>query len=250
MNDNVNNVITIDGPGGSGKGTISRIIAHRLGWNYLDSGALYRVVGLAALRRGLALDAESQVGELASELDVVFENSADGGEGRILLEGEDVAAEIRTEQVASAASRVAAMPDVRLALLGRQRVFSRPPGLVADGRDMGSAVFTDASLKIFLTASQQERANRRYKQLKEKGIDVSLSTLFEEIERRDTRDSGRSASPMTMADDAILLDTTETGIEDVVEQILGLWRRVPAVMQQGVSYFETEQSGSETEQAD
>lgn len=227
-------VITVDGPSGSGKGTISRLLAQRLGWHLLDSGALYRLVGLAALRRGVALDDEAALGELAARLDVRFEQGDGGREGRILLDGGDVSDEIRTEQAAAAASRVATLPAVRAALLERQRAFSRPPGLVADGRDMGSVVFPAAALKIFLTASQQERALRRYKQLKAKGIDVSMDSLLDEIKRRDARDSGRSVSPLTIPDEAELVDTTAMGIDEVVAAILDLWKRETAARDEGV----------------
>ncbi|MBI5449895.1 MAG: (d)CMP kinase [Gammaproteobacteria bacterium] len=218
-------VITVDGPSGSGKGTVSRLVAWRLGWHFLDSGALYRLVGLAALQHGISLEDEQPLGQLAGQLDVRFESDGGVDEGRIMLEGVEVSAEIRSEQVAAAASRVAALPAVRDALLGRQRGFCRAPGLVADGRDMGTVVFPGAQLKIFLTASQQERALRRYKQLKEKGIDVNLVTLLDEIERRDARDGARQAAPLRMADDAILLDSTVIPVEQVVDRILELWQR-------------------------
>jgi cytidylate kinase len=214
-------VIAIDGPGGSGKGTISQIVASRLGWHYLDSGALYRLTALAAQNHALSLDDESSVSTLAEHLDVQF-----GTDGQILLEGEVVTGAIRTEEIGEAASVVAALPAVRAALLSRQRAFREPPGLVADGRDMGSVVFPDAELKIFLTASAEARAERRYKQLKEKGISVNLAHLLEDIQRRDERDSQRAASPMKVADNAIQLDTTALSIEQVVDRVLshcGQW---------------------------
>lgn len=212
-------LLAIDGPSGSGKGTVSQIIARRLGWHYLDSGALYRVLALAAENHTLALDDAESLETLAEHLDVEFALGKDG-QTIILLEGEPVTEQIRSEVVGNAASIVAALPGVRAALLARQRAFREMPGLVADGRDMGSTVFPDAPLKIFLTASAEARAERRYKQLKEKGMSVNLAPLLEDIERRDLRDSQRGASPMIAAEDAILLDTTELNIEAVVTKIL------------------------------
>ncbi|WP_126455430.1 (d)CMP kinase [Sulfuriflexus mobilis] len=214
-------LLAIDGPSGSGKGTVSQIIARRLGWHYLDSGALYRVLALAAENHTLALDDAESLETLAEHLDVEFALGKDG-QTVILLEGEPVTEQIRSEIVGNAASIVAALPGVRAALLARQRAFREMPGLVADGRDMGSTVFPDAPLKIFLTASAEARAERRYKQLKEKGMSVNLAPLLEDIERRDLRDSQRGASPMIAAEDAILLDTTELDIEAVVAKILEL----------------------------
>lgn len=212
-------LLTIDGPSGSGKGTVSQIIASRLGWHYLDSGALYRLLALAAENHTLALDDAESLETLAAHLDVQFASGKDG-QTVILLEGEPVTDHIRSETVGNSASIVAALPKVRAALLERQRAFREMPGLVADGRDMGSTVFPDAPLKIFLTASAEARAERRYKQLKEKGMSVNLAPLLEDIERRDLRDSQRGASPMIAAEDAILLDTTELGIDEVVTKIL------------------------------
>ncbi|MFZ5592816.1 MAG: (d)CMP kinase [Pseudomonadota bacterium] len=216
-------VITIDGPGGSGKGTISRILAQKLGWHFLDSGSLYRLTGLAARYHAIALDNEPALETLAAHLDVQFETD-EQLQGRIILEGEDVSDLLRGEECGNDASRVAVLPGVRRALLERQRAFLRPPGLVADGRDMGTVVFPGAQLKIFLTASPEERANRRYKQLKDKGLNVNLDNLLKEITERDVRDSTRSFAPMRPAPDAVVVDTTGMGVDAVVERIMELWR--------------------------
>ncbi|MDJ0905094.1 MAG: (d)CMP kinase [Woeseiaceae bacterium] len=218
-------VIAIDGPVGSGKGTIARRVATELGWHLLDSGALYRLVALAAAKRGVALDDVAQVTELAANLDARFGSDADGNE-QIWLEGADATAAIRTEECGAGASTVAVMQPVRDALFQRQRDFRRPPGLVADGRDMGTHVFTDASLKIFLTASAEERAKRRHKQLKGKGIDVSLAALSRDIEARDRRDSERSVAPLRPAEDARVLDSSGISIESVVATVLD-WAKQP-----------------------
>ncbi len=215
-------VLTVDGPGGSGKGTLARIIATRLGWHFLDSGALYRLLALAAAKRGVSLDDESSLSQLARALDVRFEGGDADNEPSVLLDGEDVSAAIRTETCGSNASRVAALPAVREALLARQRAFRQPPGLVADGRDMGTVVFADADSKAFLEASLEERANRRHKQLKEKGMDASLRDLVREIAERDARDRARSVSPLTPADGALVIDTTHLSIEAVVERVMAL----------------------------
>ena len=212
-------VITIDGPSGSGKGTVAGILAKRLGWNLLDSGALYRLLAFAAGNHGVALDNEALLEKLAAHLDVQFIGATDGKPARIILEGDDVTHAIRSETVAAGASKVAALPAVRDALLQRQRAFLEFPGLVADGRDMGTVVFPDAPLKVFLTASAEERARRRYLQLKAKGDDVSLSGLLDEIRARDERDTQRAIAPLKPAADAIQLDSTELSIEQVLERI-------------------------------
>jgi len=212
-------VIAIDGPSGSGKGTIARRVADALGYHLLDSGALYRLTALAAENAGVALDDAKAVAQVAAGLDAVFESNPDGSE-RILLGGVDVTRAVRRESTGTGASLVAAIPEVRAALLERQRAFRRAPGLVADGRDMGTVVFTSASLKIFLTASAGERAKRRYKQLKDKGMDGSLAALSRDIEDRDRRDSERSVAPLRPADDARLLDSSGLSIEAVTNTVL------------------------------
>ncbi|MGH8250056.1 MAG: (d)CMP kinase [Steroidobacteraceae bacterium] len=216
-------VIAIDGPGGSGKGTIARRVARHFGWHLLDSGALYRLVALAGMRAKLAPDDVQGQAGLAAELDVTF--GVDGnGEEQVKLSGADVTRQLRAEETGEAASRVAAWPAVRSALLGRQRAFACPPGLVADGRDMGSIVFPDSGLKIFLTASPGERALRRYKQLKEKGLSVSLAALSAEIAERDRRDTSRAVAPLIAVPDAIVVDSTALTIEEVVGRVSALAR--------------------------
>jgi cytidylate kinase len=216
-------VLTIDGPSGSGKGTISRRVAETLGWNLLDSGALYRLVGLAARRLGKMSSAEDEIATVAASLDVEFRIDASGAE-QIMLEGEDVTHLVRTEECGRLASAVAMLPAVRKALLGLQLGFRRPPGLVADGRDMGTQVFPGAALKVFLTASAHERAQRRYKQLKDKGIGVSLAALSRDIEDRDRRDFERLLAPLRPADDARVLDSSDLTIDDVTRTVLE-WAR-------------------------
>ena len=213
-------VITIDGPSGSGKGTVAGLLAKRLGWCLLDSGALYRLLAFAARNHGVDLTNEEARKLLAAHLDVQFEAATDDHGQRIILEGEDVTLAIRNEQVGSGASQVASLPAVREALLQRQRAFQEFPGLIADGRDMGTVVFPAAPLKVFLTASAEERARRRYLQLKAKGDDVSLSSLLDEIRVRDERDTQRAVAPLKPAQDAIQLDSTELSIEQVLERIL------------------------------
>jgi cytidylate kinase len=222
-------IIAIDGPSGSGKGTIARRVAAALGYHLLDSGALYRLVALAGARKGLSPDDQAGHAEVARGLQVEFGADEDGEE-RILLEGDDVTGTIRTEAAGAEASRVAAMPPVRTALLQRQHAFARAPGLVADGRDMGTVVFPGAPLKIFLTASAEERARRRHKQLKEKGLTVNIADLSQEIRERDLRDSNRPVAPLRPAEDALILDSTALTIEQVVDQVLALARsRLPAI---------------------
>ena len=217
-------VVTVDGPGGSGKGTISRLLAKKLGWHWLDSGAIYRLLALAALKSHIPLDDADALVALAGRLDVRFgENAA--GEPQVLLDGEDVTAELRTETCGDAASRVAAIPAVREALLARQRAFRQPPGLVADGRDMGTVVFPDAPVKIFLTASLEERAKRRYKQLKEQGFEFSIDALFQEMAARDKRDAERSVAPLRPAEDAEVLDCSVLPIDEVLNQVLAIVRK-------------------------
>ena len=215
-------VITIDGPTASGKGTIARLIAQRLGWHILDSGALYRLVALAAEKHAIALDDVASLEPLAAHLDVEFVAGEGAEEMAVLLEGEDVTLELRKETTGNGASLVAALPEVRAALLERQRAFAQLPGLVADGRDMGTVVFPQAAVKIFLTASAEERAQRRYNQLKDKGLDVSMRSLLDEIAERDARDRNRSASPLVPAEDAVELDTSDLSIDEVVEHLWNL----------------------------
>ena len=216
-------VITVDGPGGSGKGTVSMRLARDLGWHLLDSGALYRIVAVAAMDQGCTLDEEVRLRQLALSLDVEF--NFDGPEMSVMMGGVDIANRLRQEDIGILASQVAAIPAVRSALVERQRAFRVRPGLVADGRDMGTVIFPDAVLKIYLTASAEARADRRYKQLKEKGESVNLSRLFRDIEKRDQRDSTRSISPLKPADDAHLIDSTELTVEQVLEKIHNLLKK-------------------------
>ncbi|ADT68399.1 MULTISPECIES: (d)CMP kinase [unclassified Pseudoalteromonas] len=213
-------VITVDGPSGSGKGTVCRLLAEKLGWDVLDSGAIYRVLSLAALHHQIALDNEEALVPLAANLDVQFLIDSDTNAGKIILEGEDVTTTIRNEEVGAAASKVAALPRVREALLRRQRAFRTENGLIADGRDMGTVVFPDAPLKIFLTASAEERARRRFVELNERGLDVTLSGLLQDIRARDDRDMNRAVAPLVPAEDAIELDTSELNAQQVFDKVI------------------------------
>ena len=224
MTDNNAQVICLDGPSGVGKGTICLAVAKQLGWQILDSGSLYRITALQLSRQFPNSDVDSisvsQITDIATNLDVSY--SENNGELIISLAGENINGLIRNEQIGAIASQVAAIPEVRSALLERQRAFLQAPGLIADGRDMGTVVFPDAPLKIYLTASPEERAQRRYKQLKDKGIDVNLPSLVEELRQRDDRDMNRQAAPLKPADDAIIIDTTTLNIEQVAEQVMVL----------------------------
>ncbi|MFV8835211.1 (d)CMP kinase [Aquisalimonas sp.] len=217
-------VLAVDGPGGSGKGTVCRAVTEAMGWHLLDSGAIYRALAVAAGSRGLDASDTAALVDLAHGLDVVFEPRPDGSV-RVLVDGNDVSVQLRSEQTGDLASRVAAVPEAREALLARQRAFRKPPGLVADGRDMGTVVFPDATLKIFLTASAEERARRRHNQLKEQGVDVSLADLLDEIAVRDERDRNRAVAPLKPAVDAEELDTTGLSVDAVVERVLKLLQK-------------------------
>lgn len=221
MSDEIIPVLTIDGPSGSGKGTISRRVARSLGWHYLDSGALYRAVGIAASWADVDLSDASALVRCTFDTDVGFDDEA-GDEPRVIVNGVDATDELRTETAGAAASAIAAIPEVRAALKDRQRAFRQAPGLVADGRDMGTVIFPDAGIKVFLTASADERAERRYKQLKEKGVSVTLAGLLREILARDARDASRAVAPLRPAEDAVRIDTTGLGIDEVVERVLAL----------------------------
>lgn len=214
-------VLTIDGPSGAGKGTVSRAIAKRLGWHYLDSGAIYRALAEAGLRRNVDLDDVPGIVKVAGEMALEFQCD---DELSVILNGENITARIASEQCGDAASRIAAYPDVRRVLLEKQRAFRRPPGLVADGRDMGTVVFPGAEFKIFLTASAAARAERRHKQLIEKGIDARLRKIVEEMEERDRRDKERSTAPLRKADDALLIDSSEMTVKEVIARGLDFIR--------------------------
>ena len=222
MTDALPVVVAVDGPAASGKGTIAAAVAQALGFHYLDSGALYRLVALKALRTGTGFDDGPALAALARALEVRFDG------GSVLLDGADATAAIRAEAVSAGASQVAVHPAVRQALLDRQRAFRRPPGLVADGRDMGTVVFPDARVKAFVTASAGERARRRHKQLIAKGISVTMDSLLRDIRERDARDAGRAASPLEPAADAVLLDTTNLTIDEAVARVLALYRAAAA----------------------
>ncbi|MCW8885019.1 MAG: (d)CMP kinase [Motiliproteus sp.] len=213
-------IVTVDGPSGSGKGTICKLLAQRFGWHLLDSGALYRVLGLAAEHHGVDLADEDALEVLAAHLDVQFKSSAESEGVQVVLEGEEVTAAIRTETCSQAASVVAAIGKVRAALLERQRAFAEEPGLVADGRDMGTVVFPQADVKIFLTASAEERANRRYKQLMHKDTGASLQQVLDDIKARDDRDMNRAVAPLKPAKDALVLDSTVLTIDEVLERVV------------------------------
>lgn len=219
-------VLTIDGPSGSGKGTIARAVADGLGWHMLDSGAIYRAVGYAAGLKDLDLSDAEAVSRCAAETRIEFRDPGDGGETRVIIDGQDATDAIRTETAGAAASAIAALPEVRKALVDKQLAFRRPPGLVADGRDMGTVIFPDAPSKVFLTASAVERAERRYKQLKAKGLAVTLTSLLHEIELRDARDASRTVAPLRPAADAVVIDTTGQPIPAVVAEVLAVVRKV------------------------
>jgi cytidylate kinase len=212
-------VLTIDGPSGSGKGTVSRAVAQKLGWHFLDSGAIYRSLAIAVLRAGIPVENVDEIVALAENMDLSF-TTDDPTE--VLLNGQDIAGEIGSETCGNAASRIAAFGPVRQALLEKQRSFRRPPGLVADGRDMGTVVFQDAGYKVFLTASAEVRALRRYKQLNDKGLDVNLINLTREIEERDRRDLERKEAPLVMAKDAVRIDSSDLDIHQVIERVFGV----------------------------
>jgi cytidylate kinase len=213
-------VIAVDGPGGSGKGTITTRLAKHLGWHFLDSGALYRLAALAVIKAQVSLDDEAALGQLTTNLNIRFETS--DHDVIAVLDEEDVTDQLRYEATGVMASKVATIPTVRAALVTRQRRFRQSPGLVADGRDMGTVIFPDAKLKIFLTASAEIRAERRYKQLKDKGESVNLTRLFREIKARDLRDQSRSVAPLRPAEDAVIIDSTELSIDEVLDKIVSL----------------------------
>ena len=212
-------VLTIDGPSGAGKGTVSRAVAKKLGWNYLDSGSIYRSLAIAVLKQGIGLENEAAIVDIAKAMVLEFNC---GDKLQVRLDGEDITAQLGIESVGSAASIIAALGQVRQALLQKQKAFKQPPGLVADGRDMGTVVFPEAENKVFLTASAEERAIRRYKQLIEKGIDANLVQITNEIEARDCRDSERKAAPLAMATDALYIDSSNMTLDAVIEEVLNL----------------------------
>ena len=228
MNQKTVPVLTIDGPGGAGKGTICQMVAKQLGWHLLDSGALYRLTALAAQKHGVALDNESSVAVLAKHLDVQF-MPQDEGLVNTILEGEDVSGDIRTEEVGAMASKVAALPEVRQALLERQRDFAQAPGVVADGRDMGTVVFPQAPVKIYLTASAEERAKRRFLQLQEKGKTADIEKILSEIVERDERDMNREVAPLKPAIDALVVESTNMSIEQVLDVVITELQRAQIV---------------------
>lgn len=221
MTDSAAPVLTIDGPSGAGKGTVSRIVASRLGWHYLDSGALYRAVGVAASWANLDLSDGAALVRCTFDTAIGFREQPQG-DLRVIVNDVDATDELRLETTGAVASAIAAIPEVRAALKDRQRAFRQPPGLVADGRDMGTVIFPDAPFKVFLTASAEERAERRYKQLKDKGVSVTIDGLLREILARDARDAQRTVAPLRPADDAVLIDTTGLSIDAVVDRVLAL----------------------------
>jgi len=214
-------VLTIDGPSGAGKGTVSRLVAKKLGWNYLDSGSIYRSLAIALLQQSVDLADEAAIVKVAEIMDLAFEC---GDELVVKLNGNDITAQLGLESTGNTASIIAALPEVRRVLLQKQKNFRQLPGLVADGRDMGTVVFPDAASKVFLTASAEERARRRYKQLKEKGIDANLSRLTNDIEERDRRDRERATAPLAMAENALYIDSSNMSIDAVIEEVLNLIR--------------------------
>ncbi len=214
-------VLTIDGPSGAGKGTVSRAVAKKLGWNYLDSGSIYRALAIAVLEEGLKLDDVAAISELAEKMRLEFDC---GDDLTVFLEGKDITGQLGLEETGNTASIVAANPEVRAVLLQKQKDFKQSPGLVADGRDMGTVVFPDAEFKVYLTASAEERARRRYKQLIEKGIDANIDKITREIQERDQRDQQRKTAPLKKADDALLIDSSELTIEQVIDKVMNLVR--------------------------
>ncbi len=212
-------VLTIDGPSGAGKGTVSRAVAQRLGWHYLDSGSIYRALAIAVLQQGLDLEDIDAIVKKAENIQLEF---ICGDELTVMLNGEDITPQLASEKTGNSASIIAAYPEVRQVLLQKQKDFRQPPGLVADGRDMGTVVFPDAEYKVFLTASAAERAKRRYKQLIEKGIDANIDRIINDIEERDRRDRERTTAPLTPAQDAVLLDSSDLSIEQVIERVMQL----------------------------